>query len=57
MGAVWVYPRKRGGTELIAVSAAFSDGLSPQARGNLVRAVESASGLGSIPASAGEPAG
>ena len=34
MGAVWVYPRKRGGTELIAVSAAFSDGLSPQARGN-----------------------
>ena len=50
-----VYPRPRGGTELILIVANAQEGLSPPTRGNLPHGVDPVSDTGSIPAHAGEP--
>ena len=50
-----VYPRVRGGTSAIRMAAGRGQGLSPRARGNLVRADQGDIYVGSIPACAGEP--
>ncbi len=50
-----VYPRVCGGTTSMAVSTLSKQGLSPRVRGNLRLSVFFCSGLGSIPACAGEP--
>ena len=50
-----VYPRRCGGTDTRLRAYLDRPGLSPQVRGNLERAVQSVSRLGSIPAGAGEP--
>ena len=51
-----VYPRECGGTARCAGVARPTTGLSPRVRGNLRRARKRPARLGSIPASAGEPA-
>ena len=50
-----VYPRVCGGTAERLGQPAQGAGLSPRVRGNQVEAVDERSGLGSIPACAGEP--
>ena len=50
-----VYPRVRGGTTAVGGSRMFLLGLSPRARGNLLRKVSSNAETRSIPACAGEP--
>ena len=52
---LWAYPRSRGGTSAMTVLAVPELGLSPLARGNLVRGAFFAGILGPIPARAGEP--
>ena len=54
-GRAWVYPRPRGGADLVAVAGLLQGGLSPPTRGSqrLERAVRAV--RGSIPAHAGEP--
>ena len=52
-----VYPRACGGTYSASVSQPSVHGLSPRVRGNLSDAYSSGSGVGSIPARAGEPDG
>ena len=49
------YPRRRGGTIACPIVSAFTGGLSPQARGNLVRSGFASEVEGPIPAGAGEP--
>ena len=49
------YPRARGGTQSFQRATVFSRGLSPRSRGNLRRLRACPSGLGPIPALAGEP--
>ena len=51
-----VYPRMRGGAKPKRKTLTFGLGLSPHARGSLVRLNVEASKRGSIPACAGEPA-
>ena len=50
-----VYPRLRGGTQLITGEAKRGGGLSPLARGNPLSMRQSCGVVGSIPACAGEP--
>ena len=50
-----VYPRACGGTTPPAAAHNQRSGLSPRVRGNRVRVMRMARGLGSIPARAGEP--
>jgi len=52
---VRAYPRERGGTGVLLEDAMHKAGLSPRARGNHVRMIESCRKHGPIPASAGEP--
>ncbi len=52
---IGVYPRVCGGTADITVDDFRARGLSPRVRGNLNRLSGDKSGLGSIPACAGEP--
>ena len=52
-----VYPRAGGGTRAAARPGLDQDGLSPRRRGNPHPELVVASGIGSIPAQAGEPAG
>ena len=49
------YPRQRGGTSIISVSAVRTRGLSPPARGNPHKPSAPDDPSGPIPASAGEP--
>ena len=51
-----VYPRACGGTTGIRARPCTAEGLSPRVRGNLVPCHRDATGPGSIPARAGEPA-
>ena len=51
----WVYPRVCGGTPWRGRAPPPAAGLSPRVRGNRLRAVAGDSGVGSIPACAGEP--
>ena len=53
--AVAVYPRVCGGTLVGYLDSVQRQGLSPRVRGNLASAPRVVSGLGSIPACAGEP--
>ena len=50
-----VYPRVCGGTRLLTNSVPLPSGLSPRVRGNLPCLSRFATGVGSIPACAGEP--
>ena len=50
-----VYPRPRGGTNLIVSDHVADDGLSPPTRGNRINDYSGKFGKGSIPAHAGEP--
>ena len=52
-----VYPRECGGTALAVPGAYAVEGLSPRVRGNRSAAMYQLGIAGSIPASAGEPAG
>ena len=52
-----VYPRERGGTQVLAFAARGGRGLSPRTRGNPPLPGSPRSGSGSIPANAGEPRG
>ena len=54
-GTIRVYPRERGGTDSGSILIARQKGLSPRARGNQVVLELEPVGIGSIPASAGEP--
>ena len=49
------YPRRRGGTNAFPQSSEDTEGLSPQARGNLSCEAEALRAQGPIPAGAGEP--
>ena len=51
----WVYPRTCGGTEKGLYEIADEKGLSPHVRGNQFNLADMESGIGSIPARAGEP--
>ena len=57
MAALAVYPRVCGGTTMDADPSAWTIGLSPRVRGNLLLPVHRHRAGGSIPACAGEPAG
>ena len=50
-----VYPRVCGGTGFRAPALCLRQGLSPRVRGNRLQSCHSRSGMGSIPACAGEP--
>ena len=52
----WVYPRVRGGAVAEVLEVRFRQGLSPRPRGSPAFARDPRTGVGSIPASAGEPA-
>ena len=52
-----VYPRECGGTELWSRWQVYGVGLSPRVRGNHLPTSKVCENAGSIPASAGEPAG
>ena len=54
-GRKGAYPRSRGATQVGSPIPVEVLGLSPLARGNLVRAVDRAAQLGPIPARAGQP--
>ncbi len=54
-GMTWAYPRSRGATSALGVSAWAPEGLSPLARGNRHRQGCSSSSAGPIPARAGQP--
>ena len=51
-----VYPHVRGETDIPGLQAATDQGLSPRARGNLIRPLAQRSVRGSIPTCAGKPA-
>ena len=51
-----VYPRECGGTSINSLGCSARKGLSPRVRGNLTPPTSSRPMIGSIPASAGEPA-
>ena len=53
--ATWVYPRVGGGTATNNAESAIDRGLSPRGRGNLTFRTPGITGIGSIPAWAGEP--
>ena len=50
-----VYPRVCGGTVTPSAASITARGLSPRVRGNLLKAIDTHSPFGSIPACAGEP--
>ena len=56
VGLTKVYPRECGGTSRRQTSDLLTSGLSPRVRGNPLAFADGLRGLGSIPASAGEPA-